>query len=474
MLDGLKPYPAYKESGVPWLGRIPDGWSVERNGRLFARRNENGTPDLPILEVSLRTGVRVRDFAAGGRRQVMSDLAGYRRAVQGDIAYNTMRMWQGAVGVVPATGLVSPAYVVARPHECTVSGYFAYLFRNAAYLEVIDGYSRGIVKDRNRLYWEDFKAIPSSVPPPEDQVAIVRFIDHADRAIRWYVRSRRRLIEVLEERAKTVVCEVVTRGLTASVPRRHCGVGWLRSVPAHWDVRPLRRCARPLGGMTPSMADRSLWGGDVPWVTPKDMKQPRIKDSIDHVTRKALSVTALTEVPAPAVLLVVRGMILARTIPIAVTEGPVTVNQDMKALLPVADVDADFLALALTAARDELATMIDEAGHGTKRFPMDRWRDLPIPVPPVAEQQEVVQQIAHATSDLARAIAAIRREVVLLKEFQERLIADAVTGKLDVRAAQLSLPPDVEVNDETETIEEAQDDAAGELAEDMSPSEADA
>ena len=68
MLDGLKPYPAYKESGVPWLGRIPDGWSVERNGRLFARRNENGTPDLPILEVSLRTGVRIRGFADGGRK----------------------------------------------------------------------------------------------------------------------------------------------------------------------------------------------------------------------------------------------------------------------------------------------------------------------------------------------------------------------------------------------------------------------
>ena len=105
----LKPYPEYRDSGVDWLGRVPAHWDIVRNGRLFVERNETGFPDLPILEVSLRTGVRVRNMD-GGRKQQMSDRAKYKRAAHNDIAYNIMRMWQGAVGVAPCDGLISPAY----------------------------------------------------------------------------------------------------------------------------------------------------------------------------------------------------------------------------------------------------------------------------------------------------------------------------------------------------------------------------
>ena len=108
-------FPQYRDSGLPWLGEIPEHWDVRRNGRLFAERVETGFEDLPILEVSLRTGVRVRDMENGARKQQMADRSKYKRAAKGDIAYNMMRMWQGAVGVAPVDGLISPAYVVARP-----------------------------------------------------------------------------------------------------------------------------------------------------------------------------------------------------------------------------------------------------------------------------------------------------------------------------------------------------------------------
>ena len=157
---GLDPNVRLKPSGVEWLGDVPEHWEMQRNGRLFAQRNETGFGDLPILEVSLRTGVRVRDFENSDRKQVMADREKYKRAVAGDIAYNMMRMWQGAVGVAPVDGLISPAYVVARPLQGTEPRYFECLFRLPAYMSEVDKYSRGIVKDRNRLYWEDFKQIP--------------------------------------------------------------------------------------------------------------------------------------------------------------------------------------------------------------------------------------------------------------------------------------------------------------------------
>src|SRR6185295_13145733 len=167
----------HKNSGVPWLGEMPAGWEVRRNGRLFAERKETGFPDLPILEVSLRTGVRVRDFSLSERKQVMDERGKYKRAARGDIAYNMMRMWQGAVGVAPTDGLVSPAYVVARPLPGTVSRYFAYLYRTSAYMGEVNNYSHGIVADRNRLYWDEFKQIPTPYPPPEEQSAIVHFLN---------------------------------------------------------------------------------------------------------------------------------------------------------------------------------------------------------------------------------------------------------------------------------------------------------
>ena len=109
MIAGLKPYAEYKDSGLPWLGQVPAHWRTVRNGSLFGQRSQTGFAELPILEVSLKTGVQVRAFGNAKRKQIMSDLAKYKRAVKGDLAYNTMRMWQGALGVCPVDGLVSPA-----------------------------------------------------------------------------------------------------------------------------------------------------------------------------------------------------------------------------------------------------------------------------------------------------------------------------------------------------------------------------
>ena len=149
---GLNPNVRLKPSGVEWLGDVPEHWEMVRNGQIFVQRNEKGFPELPVLEVSLRTGVSIRDFENSDRKQMMAVRSDYKRAVKGDIAYNMMRMWQGAVGVAPVDGLVSPAYVVAKPLRGNDPRYFSALFRTGGYMTEVDKYSRGIVKDRNRLY----------------------------------------------------------------------------------------------------------------------------------------------------------------------------------------------------------------------------------------------------------------------------------------------------------------------------------
>ena len=207
---GLDPNVHLKPSGVEWLGDVPEHWEMVRNGQIFVQRNEKGFAELPVLEVSLRTGVSIRDFENSDRKQMMAVRSDYKRAVKGDIAYNMMRMWQGAVGVAPVDGLVSPAYVVAKPLRGNDPRYFSALFRTGGYMTEVDRYSRGIVKDRNRLYWEDFKLMPTPCPPLHEQVLIADAIDQSMATLNDCTKSIRCQIELVEEYRTRLIADVVT------------------------------------------------------------------------------------------------------------------------------------------------------------------------------------------------------------------------------------------------------------------------
>jgi type I restriction enzyme S subunit len=141
----------------------------------------------------------------GGRKQQMADRAKYKRAAQGDIAYNIMRMWQGAVGIAPCDGLISPAYVVARPLGDIDPRFYTYLFRTTAYMREVDFASRGIVPDRNRLYWQYFKPLLAPAPPPEEQRQIADFLDAYTAQVQQLVAAKRRTIAILEEQRDQII-----------------------------------------------------------------------------------------------------------------------------------------------------------------------------------------------------------------------------------------------------------------------------
>jgi type I restriction enzyme S subunit len=209
-LRRFKPYPAYKDSGVEWLGEIPAGWEVKKNGALFIERNERGRDDLPILEVSIASGVRIRHFSDTKIEQRSDDLAAYKVARAGDIAFNKMRMWQGAVGATPEDGLVSPDYIVARPRIDTVPDYYAAVYRTSLYMAEVYRWSRGIVDDRNRLYWGDFKAIPTPRPPPDEQRAIVAFLDQETTRLDALIAKVRDAIDRVKELRTALISAAVT------------------------------------------------------------------------------------------------------------------------------------------------------------------------------------------------------------------------------------------------------------------------
>jgi type I restriction enzyme S subunit len=207
---GLDPNVPMKDSGVEWLGQIPAHWEVLPNAPLFRQRDFRGRGELPILEVSIASGVQVRDFATDRIEQRASDPATYKVACSGDIVFNKMRMWQGAVGVASVDGLVSPDYIVAEPRARASSAYFAALFRTSNYMAEVYRFSHGIVDDRNRLYWDDFKAIRSPVPPRDEQQAIVQHLELETAEIDALVAKVREAIERLKEFRTALISAVVT------------------------------------------------------------------------------------------------------------------------------------------------------------------------------------------------------------------------------------------------------------------------
>lgn len=273
------------------------------------------------------------------------------------------------------------------------------------------------------------------VPPLPTQLAIADFLDRETGRIDALVAAKERLLDLLAEKRKALIAHAVTRGLDPTVPLRDSGVPWLGKIPGHWEVRRLRFLVQFVSGATPDTGDRNLWDGDIPWVSPKDMKCTKITDSEDHVSEKALSATALRLVAPGSVLVVVRGMILVHSFPVAVNAREVTINQDMKALRCRENLDALFLRDFFRGVENYIVAMADSSAHGTRKLDTHVLGDIEIPVPPLPEQRAIVDHIARETAKIDAVRTATERSIALLKERRAALIAAAVTGQIDVERA---------------------------------------
>ncbi|MDB5972610.1 MAG: hypothetical protein JWQ90_5060 [Hydrocarboniphaga sp.] len=451
MIDGLKPYAEYRDSGLPWLGRVPAHWLTARNGSLFGQRSQTGYAELPILEVSLKTGVQVRSFGHAGRKQIMSDLGKYKRAVEGDLAYNTMRMWQGALGVCPVDGLVSPAYVVARPYPGVDARYFAALFRTGNYMAEIDSASRGIVKDRNRLYWDQFKQMQSPCPPVAEEAAIVRFLDWANGRLERAIRAKRKVIALLNEQKQAIIHRAVTRGLDPGAPRKPSGIPWLGDIPQHWEVSRLKNEFRCLN--TQRVPLNSVERGAMTSRTYDYYGASGVIDKVDDY----LFDDDLLLIAEDGANLVLRNLPLA-----IIARGKFWVNNHAHILKPRR---GSIVYLAHVLETLNYKPWI--SGAAQPKLTQDRLMSISIAVAPSDEQDAIVQKTSEQTRPLVAAISRLEREIELLREYRTRLVADVVTGKLDVREAAARLPdetaPDV-AEDEADMAEELGSETDGAVA----------
>ncbi len=423
MKSRLSFYGEYNDTKLPWAPKLPSHWQIWRNGKLFGQRIETGYPELPILEVSLRTGVRVRDMSNIKRKQVMSDKEKYKRAVKGDIAYNMMRMWQGAVGIAPVDGLISPAYVVARPFREANSSYYSYLFRTADYKDEVNKYSRGIVSDRNRLYWDEFKQMPSIVPPHDEQDKIVTYLRAQDAHIARFIKIKRELIDLLNEQKQTLIHQAVTKGINPNVELKPSGVDWLGNIPEHWKTRRLKFVADNISEQT------------------NTQKPDEVYLALEHVESWSSSFNPLKgNVPfASTVKRFNEGdLLFGKLRPylakvVQALQNGVCVGEFLVIRSKDKEISTDFLEILLRSRG--FIQLVNCSTVGAK-MPRADWAfigNVRIPLPDLDEQFRIVKTIAHETQSISSTIDRIKKEIELLIEYRENLIANAVTGQIDVR-----------------------------------------
>ena len=451
MIGDLKPYAEYKESGLSWLGPVPAHWQTVRNGSLFGQRSQTGYAELPILEVSLKTGVQVRSFGQAGRKQIMSDLGKYKRAVKGDLAYNTMRMWQGALGVCPVDGLVSPAYVVARPYAGADARYFAALFRTGDYMAEIDSASRGIVKDRNRLYWDQFKQMLSPCPPPDEQVAIVRFLDWANGRLDRAIRAKRKVIALLMEQKQAIIHRIVTRGISPTTQLAATGIPWIGEIPSHWSLKRFKFLA-------------SINSGQVDPRRPASRRLVLIAPNhIERGTGRLLfQQTAAEQGADSGKYQVSRGQVVYSKIRPNLRKATIApfdclCSADMYAITPMqSEMTADFLLLLLLSQPFTKFAVDASMRVAMPKVNREALANCALWYPGREEQASILKSVEAEGRPIENAVGHLEREIDLLCEYRTRLVADVVTGKLDVREAASQLP-DAAFSGETEPTEEVGD-----------------
>lgn len=468
MFKNLKPYSAVQPSDLPWLPVVPAHWQLVRAKDVLRPVDiRSTTGDETLLTVSSSRGVVPRSSANVTMFQAAS-YAGHKLCWPGDLVINSLWAWGRGLGVSQHHGIISTAYGVYRPRDTrSLNAAFLHeLVRSEPFHWELQVRSKGVWISRLQLTDDSFLRAPLPLPPGEEQAAIVRYLAHANRRIDQAIAAKRKLIRLLEEQKRVLATQAITKGLDDSAATKDSGVAWIGEIPTHWSVWPIGRLARVGNGSTPARSNPRYWdAGHFPWLNSSLVNQGIVRTADQFVTATALSECHLPVVPRGSVLIAITGQGKTRGTA-AVLEIEATINQHIAFLTPDArTIRAAYLKATLDAAYPELRRISDDSGSTKGALTCGDLKAFRVPVPPLVEQQRVLDFVHQETRQMDEAIVRAAHEIDLLREFRTRLTSDVVTGQVDVRSIAASLP-DVSPDELAEPVDGSLDELAEEFVED--------
>lgn len=428
-------YQDYKNSQNSWIGTIPKHWNIQRADFLIqTNRRQVSAESLDGVELIHYSIPNVQEFGTGKMENGDQIDSAKLLISEQQLLVSKLNPRKSTLCIaVPNdqyTVVASSEFVPLLAGKTHLE-YSYYVWGSDKVLKLLSSMVQSVTRSHQRVNPSDILKIYWAWPPLHEQKAIAHFLDHKTAQIDALIAKKQSLLDKLAEQRGSLISQAVTKGLNDSAPMKESDVTWLGEIPRHWETKRLRFLMTMSGGLTPRTSEPRYWGGDIPWVSPKDMKSERLSSSIDTLTEDALNETTLRLYPPGKVLIVVRGMILAHTVPVAVNEVPVTVNQDMKVLETT--MNPEYLAVLLRGIQSLVLSIVEESAHGTKVLRTDLLKNMVLPVPPRVEQDEIVSEVARISSRIDKMVSTVTAAITKLQEYRSALITNAVTGKIDVR-----------------------------------------
>ena len=445
-IGGLKAYSRYRPSGVPWLGGVPEHWEVRRVRTIADMRVSNvdkhtKADEFPVRlcnYVDVYKNDRITEAMPFMNATASWDEIERFRLEPGDVLITKDSETWDDIGVpslvVQSTDDLLSGYHLAllRPFDEMFGPYLARAFQTKAVAYQFHMRANGVT--RYGLTHAGIQSVQIPLPPLPEQAAIVRYLDYVDRRIRRYVAAKRKLIALLEEEKQAVVNHAVTRGLDPNVRLKPSGVEWLGDVPEHWETMRARFLFKEVDKRSTSGRETHLSMSQTLGLIPSHLvKQSLISDS--YAGGKLCQEGDL-----------VLNRLKAHLGVFALAKQPGVISPDYSVFRnrDSGKMEYFFRVLRLPALRTELHIRAKGIVEGFWRLYTDDFFEIRLPVPSYVEQQAIVEHLDKATADLAISISRARRQIELIEEYRTRLIADVVTGKLDVREAAEQLPDEAD------------------------------
>ena len=433
-------YPKYKDSGVEWLGQVPEHWEVKPLFATMFERQEKNEGNKVQQVLSLSYGQIVPRDVENNFGLLPESFETYQIVLPENIILRLTDLQNDKrslrVGMVQQKGIITSAYVCLQALQVLAAEFVYYLLHSYDLSKVFYGLGGGV---RQTMKFSDLKRLPLLIPPLDEQRAIAAFLDRETARLDTLIARQQRLIELSLEKRRALIGHAVTRGLDENAPRKDSGVEWLGDVPEHWDVKRLKNSVE--------FERNGIWGNE-PCEDENDLVCVRVADFDRHnleVGLQKLTLRNITESEQNGRVLEKGDLLLEKSgggdsQPVGCV---VLFDHDFKAvcsnfiarLKMSPNVDSNFFVYVHAALYDARINVRSiKQTTGIQNLGSQSYFEERVAFPPLDEQRAICRYLQNETAKIDTLIAKARHAIELMKEHRSALIAAAVTGHIDVRA----------------------------------------
>lgn len=432
----LKPYPEYQDSGLPWLRDVPVHWEILRSKYIFREvdeRSQNG--EETHLSMSQKYGL-IESSKIDDWRLQSESYAGGKLCKTNDLVLNRLKAHLGVFSRTPIDGVVSPDYTVFRLVRNSEVRYFEFVYKTPIYITELKRSTKGIVEGFWRLYTDDFNDIRVPFPPTDEQKVILSWIDQFNNLVHRFIRNKRRLIEALNEQKQAIINRAVMRGVNSDINLKPSGFDWLGDMPEHWVTKPLKRWVKINSRVLPETTDPNYTfkyldigavGTGLLAEQPETMKFDEAPSRARRILTQGDTIISTVRTYLKAVYFVENNC------------EDLIASTGFAVLTPGSGVVPEYLGYVIRSNSFIERVTANSIGIAYPAISESRLGVFHLALPPTElEQRAIIKHIKTETQAMDDAIKRTQREIDFIQEYRTRLIADVVTGKLDVRDVKLS------------------------------------